>query len=148
MSKFIYIFLIALSGCIADSSTLAATDTATPTETQQSSSLTNEELSTVVEINVEQVITYQNLTLRLIAVEDSRCATGVTCIWAGQLVVTLEVSNDLGEQQEVKLIRKREPEEATAFGYSLLLLDVEPHPKEGKVIQASDQIVKLQMQKN
>jgi hypothetical protein len=63
------------------------------------------------------------------------------------LVVILEVLNESEEKIEVKLIRKREPEIANAFGYSLLLLDVEPHPKKGKVIKLSDQVIKLQIVK-
>tara|TARA_R110002153_G_scaffold30015_1_gene91977 strand:+ start:18147 stop:18608 length:462 start_codon:yes stop_codon:yes gene_type:complete len=149
MFKPIYIFLIALSGCIADSSTITETVTGkeVSTQIQQSPALANAQQSSVITITVEEIVDYQNLKLRLIAVEDSRCATGVTCIWAGQLIVKLEVSNEYSEKQEVKLIRKRESTMANTFGYSLLLLDVEPHPKKGKDIQLSDQIIKLNIQK-
>lgn len=141
--------LIVLSGCITDSSTLADTATVTDvaTQIQQSSTPSNEALGSVITIGSARVIKHQNLTLRLVAVEDSRCATGVTCIWAGQLVVTLEVSNERAEKIAVKLIRKRESTVANAFGYSLLLLDVTPHPKKGKVIQLHDQIITLKIVK-
>ena len=146
MNKLIYILYIALSGCIVGSSTIAETASNTKVSSpQQNSVLSNEGLATVMVIRAKQVLAYQNLKLRLIAVEDSRCAIGVACIWAGQLVVTLEVSNAQQEKREVKLIRKREPEMATAFGYSLLLLGVEPHPKKGNVIQFSDQVIKLKI---
>jgi hypothetical protein len=150
MFKLIYISLIALTGCNAGSTTAIETDTGTKvsSQTQQSLALSNEELGVEITLGSAQVIKYQNLNLRLLAVEDSRCATGVECIWAGQLLVTLEVSNEQGESEEVKLIRKREPEIANIFGYSLSLLDVEPYPKEGKIIQLSDQIVKLHISKN
>lgn len=148
MNKLIYILLIALSGCFVDSSSITkkSTSTKASTQIQQTSKLSNE--ASVVTIRVKQVLTYQNLTVRLIAVEDSRCAKGVSCIWAGQLVVTLEVSNEYEDKVEVKLIRKREPEIANAFGYGLLLLDVNPYPKKGKVIQLEDQIIKLKIVKN
>jgi hypothetical protein len=149
MFKLIFIFIIALSGCHVSS--LSVTETAIVTEDssqfQQSSALINEALSEVMTIDVKQIVKYQNLTLRLLAVDDSRCAIGVECIWAGQLVVTLEVSNESAEKIEVKLIRKREPEIANAFGYNLLLLEVVPHPKKGKVIHLSDQIIKLKIVK-
>jgi hypothetical protein len=147
MFKLIYIFLITLTGCNLGSSTEASTDTEVSSQIQQSSVLNNEELISVITLDVKQIVKYQNLTLRLLAVEDSRCAIGVACIWAGQLVVILEVSNESEEKIEVKLIRKREPEIANAFGYNLLLLDVEPHPKNGKVIKLSDQVIKLQIVK-
>lgn len=150
MFKLIYISLIALTGCNAGSTAAIETDTGTKvsSQTQQSLALSNEELGVEIALGSAQGIKYQNLNLRLLAVEDSRCATGVECIWAGQLLVTLEVSNEQGESEEVKLIRKREPEIANSFGYSLFLLDVEPYPKEGKIIQLSDQIVKLHISKN
>lgn len=149
MFKIICIFVIALSGCVAGGSTIAETATAakSPTQTRQSLALNSQKLGSIIAIRAEQVSTYQNLKLRLVSVEDSRCATGVACIWAGQLVVTLDVSNERAEQIEVKLIRKREPEIAKAFGYNLLLLDVEPHPKKGKAIQISDQVIKLKIVK-
>lgn len=136
-----------MTGCNLGSSTEASTDTEVSSQIQQSSVLNNEELISVITLDVKQIVKYQNLTLRLLAVEDSRCAIGVACIWAGQLVVILEVSNESEEKIEVKLIRKREPEIANAFGYNLLLLDVEPHPKNGKVIKLSDQVIKLQIVK-
>jgi hypothetical protein len=63
------------------------------------------------------------------------------------LIVTLEISNELGERSEVKLLRKREPKIANAFGYKLLLLGVEPHPKKGKTVELSDQVIKLEIAK-
>ncbi|MDU0355424.1 hypothetical protein RS130_17275 [Paraglaciecola aquimarina] len=105
------------------------------------------EMSAELEMTINQAVKYQDLVLRLVNIEDSRCATGVSCIWAGQLIVTLDVSNKNGDQQEVKLIRKRHPEIATAFGFNLLLLDVSPHPKKGKVIQLKDQKVSIQIVK-
>lgn len=144
MYKLVYIFLIAFSGCFAGTQTVAETSSnkgpLTPIQE-------NPTLSSVITLGIEQVTNYQNLELRLVDIEDSRCATGVTCIWAGQLIVTLEVSNEVGEKTAVKLIRKRESELAYAFEYSILLVDVAPHPKKDKVIQLRDQTVKLQLEK-
>lgn len=149
MFKLIFISLIALSGCIADSSSI--TETITDTEIsppiQQSPELSDAQHGSVITITVKQIVEYQNLKIRLLAVEDSRCAAGVTCIWAGQLVVTLEVLNEKSEKEEVKLIRKREPEIANAFGYSLLLLSVEPPPKKAKTVELSDQVIKFRIVK-
>ncbi|MBL4765375.1 MAG: hypothetical protein JKX67_08895 [Colwellia sp.] len=149
MFRLIYILIIALSGCFFGNSTIAdtATNTEDSTRTQHDLALSNETLGSEITIRAEQVIQYQNLKLRLLAVDDSRCAIGTACIWAGQLIVTLEVSNERGEKIEVKLLRKREPEIANAFGYRLLLLGVEPHPKKGKIVQLSDQVIKVEITK-
>ena len=148
MNKLIYILFIVLSGCIVGSSSIAETTTNTKASLplqQQELAQNNAGPESIVTMRVKQVLTYQNLKLRVVAVEDSRCALGVACIWAGQLVVTLEVSNEHQEKEEVKLIRKREPEMANAFGYSFLLLTVEPHPKKGKEIQLSEQVITVKI---
>ena len=102
MYKLVYIFLIAFSGCFAGTQTVAETSSnkgpLTPIQE-------NPTLSSVITLGIEQVTNYQNLELRLVDIEDSRCATGVTCIWAGQLIVTLEVSNEVGEKTAVKELK-------------------------------------------
>jgi hypothetical protein len=149
MFRLIYILIIALSGCLAGNSTVAETAKTidTSAKIERDFSLTNQELTSAITIRVEEAIKYQNLKLRLISLEDSRCPIGMACIWAGQLIVTLEVLNEFEEKIEVKLTRKREPEIAYAFGYRLLLLSVEPHPKKGKDIQLSDQIIQFEITK-
>jgi hypothetical protein len=149
MFKLICILAIVLSGSFVGCSTIAETDlnTEPSVKTQDDFSLSSHELASVIIIRAEQVVEYKNLKFRLINVEDSRCAIGTSCIWAGQLLVTLEVSNELTEKVVVKLLRKREPEIATVFGYRLLLLTVEPHPKKGKNIQLTDQVIKLEIAK-
>jgi hypothetical protein len=149
MYKLICVFLIALSGCFAGNVIVAETsNNKTPLSAiQQNSTLNHEAISSVIPLDIIQVVHYQKLKLRLIDIEDSRCATGVTCIWAGQLIVSLEVSNEDGEKVAVKLIRKREAKIVYALGFSFLLLDVAPHPKKGKVIKLSDQTVTLQLEK-
>ena len=142
-----YILLVALPGCFASSSAISENDSNTEpsAKTQHNLVLSSNELTSVVTIRALQSFSHKNLKLRVNNIEDSRCATGTACIWAGQIVVTLEVSNELREKREIKLVRKREPEIAAAFGFNFLLLEVEPHPKKGKVIQLSDQIIKLQI---
>jgi hypothetical protein len=151
MFRLIFIFFITLSGCNADNSTITETVTNTKASTESMISkkeLSNKALSSVIEIRTEQVTKYENLSLRFIALEDSRCPVGVECIWAGQLVVTLGVSNEDGDKVEVKLIRKLESEVVNAFGYRLLLLSVEPYPKEGKIIELSARVIKLEIMKS
>lgn len=149
MLKLVIIFLIILSGCIAGKSTIAETakSTVTTIQIQQDLLFNNQELGSLISISEKQILKYRHLKLRLLTVEDSRCAIGVYCIWAGQLIVTLEVSNKNGDKMEVKLIRKRKPEMTNAFGFSWLLMDVKPYPKKGKVIHASEQVIELKIVK-
>ena len=149
MFRLIYILIIVLPGCFASNSIIGETNKkpVPSTTTQHNLSLDNDELGSVITLRVEHPTKYGNLELRLINVEDSRCPIGTECIWAGQIVVTLEISNEHGEKKDVKLLRKRVPKIANAFGYGLTLLDVEPHPKKGKNIQISDQVIKLKIVK-
>jgi hypothetical protein len=144
MYKLIYVLLIAFSGCLSGTQTAVEPSGDTrPIVSAQGSNI----LDSVISLDNEQVTNHQNLVLRLVDIEDSRCPTGVTCIWAGQLVVTLEVSNEFEEKIMVKLVRKRESEVAYAFGHRLLLLDVAPHPKKDKVIRLNEQTVQLELEK-
>ncbi len=149
MLKLISILVIALSGSFFGCSTIAETvvSAESSVKVQDNFSLSSDELGAVITMRAEQAVKYKNLQLRLLSIEDSRCAIGTSCIWAGQLLVTLEVSNELTEKVVVKLIRKREPKISTVLGYRLLLLGVEPHPKKGKRIQLIDQIIKLKIAK-
>ncbi|MBU3002048.1 hypothetical protein [Paraglaciecola arctica] len=146
MFKIVYFSIFVFFGCSLESSAVDEHTTmeASP-QLQHNASLSNEQLSSVIKIDISKIVKHHDLILKLLEIEDSRCATGVTCIWAGQIVVSLEVSNGNNEKQTIKLVRKREPIAAQAFGYRLLLLDVAPHPKKGKITQLRDQTVTLKL---
>ncbi|MFD2167162.1 hypothetical protein ACFSJY_12965 [Thalassotalea euphylliae] len=90
---------------------------------------------------------FESLTLSVVNIEDSRCPTGTACIWAGQMIVTLAVNNELNEKRQIDLLTKREPKPISALGYTFSLLDITPYPKEGQSIQRSDQKVTLHIEK-
>ena len=158
MNRLMGILVMLLSGCMFNSSTVAEPNKNNKTSSQAqqgtvltaelSSAVDNKVLASEITLTAGNTQVYQNVRLRLVSVEDSRCPMGTACIWAGQLVVTLEVLSDEEDKIEVKLIRKREPEVAHALGYQFLLIDVKPHPKKGKTIQLSDQIVQLKILKS
>ena len=66
--------------------------------------------------------------------EDSRCPTGVQCVWAGQ--VRLSVRIDLGSGSETREITSGKPERA-ADG-TLDLVEVLPEKKAGLPIYPED----------
>jgi hypothetical protein len=86
-----------------------------------------------VELRFDETVESRGLELRWLEIEDSRCPKGVTCIWEGQVVVTLEVARGEDEPVEVALVNHpgREPEAVRAFDRELRLLGVEPHPEHG-----------------
>jgi hypothetical protein len=78
-------------------------------------------------------------------IEDSRCARGVTCIWAGEVKVLL-ISGSRGTQA-------REDHEVvvggsfTTGGYSVTLTQVEPEPVADQKIAPNDYRVALKLAK-
>ena len=69
------------------------------------------------------------MTVRFVAVtEDSRCPRDVTCVWAGEVKVSLSI------QESSKVASPAEVSEGgstLAGGYRVTLVRVEPHPVTG-----------------
>jgi hypothetical protein len=64
--------------------------------------------------------------------EDSRCPSNVVCVWQGNGRIRLEVVAN-GAQESVLLNTVgggQFPQEASAFGYRLRLLELAPYPRE------------------
>lgn len=68
--------------------------------------------------------------------EDSRCPTGVTCIWAGQVSCSLEVTTP-GKTEGVTLTQPglTDAADGRPVGAYTFRFDVEPYPEAGKDIQ-------------
>ena len=98
-----------------------------------------------VVLRFDTLVQYRDLGLRWLKLEDSRCAIGLTCVWAGQMLAVVEVSREGDATVEINLrtMVGREPEVSTAFGYEFRLVDVEPHPKNNVTISRSEQQLKL-----
>jgi len=147
MFKLVYIAPILLSGCFTQTTTLSETQIKTKMaeHIHPKKMPSNNNINSVISMSALQTVSYDDLTLWVIKLEDSRCATGTTCIWAGQMVVTIEVSNELQEKKQITLINKRKPKIESAFGFDFLLQGIEPHPKKGKKVQLSEKTVTLQI---
>jgi hypothetical protein len=79
------------------------------------------------------------LLVTLNQIEDSRCPSDVTCIWAGNATIVLMVANKLEQDQTVRLcigdcksgpIRSNHlhVQKVGGIGYEFTLLDVMPYP--------------------
>jgi hypothetical protein len=59
--------------------------------------------------------------------EDSRCAIGVVCVWAGDVGAVLRVET-IEVAGESPVHTAREPKQLRAGGYEVTLLDMTPYP--------------------
>ncbi len=103
----------------------------------------------VIELRYDETASHQNLKFRWIKLEDSRCQTGVQCVWAGQLVATIEVARGKEAPVEVELVHRigSEPKVTNVYGYELRLKDVKPHPKKGVTHTRSGYVMRFQISK-
>lgn len=100
-----------------------------------------------IELRFDETVDVQELKLRWLEVQDSRCPIGVTCIWEGQVVVTLEVVRDEEGPVMVELVHRggRQTQPARAFEHDISLLGVDPHPRDGVTPERSDYVAHLRI---
>jgi hypothetical protein len=84
-------------------------------------------------------ITGEDLALRFVEViGDSRCPTGVTCIWAGEVSCLLEITRS-GKTSEKVLTQPGQTEPPTTdFDDYRITFDVQPYPRAGEQIKPED----------
>jgi hypothetical protein len=61
-------------------------------------------------------------------VEDSRCPTGTTCIWAGNAKVKIEVRGGRGGAKTFELNSATQPTVVNYAGYDIKLIGLTPKP--------------------
>jgi hypothetical protein len=81
---------------------------------------------------------------------DSRCPTGVTCVWAGQVTIALDLATAGQAPTRVELTVGTDPAKARAAldGHTLHLLRVDPYPKAAKPIERSQYRATLRLERN
>jgi len=75
-------------------------------------------------------------------VEDSRCPSDVTCVWAGRVIVTLEVELS-GAPQTITLSSENNENQVTVGGYLITMGEVTPYPVSTATIQLHEYKVNL-----
>ena len=100
-----------------------------------------------------EFFSFENKSIRFKeVVSDSRCPKDVTCIWAGEAKVLVEVLEN-GKQIEEKIISLKDAKNFTfSFSdsdlvYSLSALDLYPYPISTHKIQDSEYCLKIQFNK-
>lgn len=88
-----------------------------------------------------------NLSLTFVQVlEESRCPTGVQCIWEGNAQIGLKAEHPTSSSATLTLnTSSRYDTEATYQAYKVQLLHVVPYPKQGRSLEASDYCANLKV---
>ena len=101
----------------------------------------------VIELRYDETVAFHDLEMRWLDLQDSRCPIGVTCVWAGQMIATVEVVHGTQGTTQVELLRLvgEEPEVSYAFEYDLRLLDVSPPPKENVTPDRGEYVMQIEI---
>ncbi len=97
-------------------------------------------------INQNLIIESEGLKVKFLKItEDSRCPSDVTCIWAGQVGVLLNVSQNGKDFGEINLILGPDKglAEKRVDGYIIRLIEVDPYPISTKKIEPSDYTIAI-----
>lgn len=99
-----------------------------------------------VDLHIGQEVTVDgSLHLRLTSVDnDSRCATGVVCVWAGNAEVVLGVRSGSDQEQKLTLnTNASSPIEVDFASYHIKLMVLSPYPKVDTRIDSSQYVATL-----
>lgn len=108
---------------------------------------------TELKITSKKCIPKKGYHLKLKSVfDDSRCPEGVTCVWAGEVSVIIEVYKDkqLIEEKKLTLNSKNKEENIKWLvnylpenSKSIKWISVLPYPKEGIVVKPKKQFISI-----
>ena len=96
---------------------------------QESGQITLPQLNSPITLHVNEstFLETENLQITLDSIDDSRCPTDVTCIWAGEAKANLSLMHN--EQFENLTLSTMEKSYTSSFdGYLFSLLKVDPYP--------------------
>ena len=100
-----------------------------------------------LEVGQTGFVESENIKITFVEVTaDSRCPSDVTCIWAGEVEVLVNIWKDDQEHGGSALVGpavKDDRAVKTFDGYSVKLLKVDPYPISTQIIEASDYIITL-----
>jgi hypothetical protein len=100
-----------------------------------------------VKVGQTESIDSENIKIKLLEVtNDSRCASDVVCIWAGEVKAVLNVSinnKDMGDITLTLGAGNTDQSIANIGGYSIKVLAVNPYPVSTHTIEQSEYIVTL-----
>jgi hypothetical protein len=122
--------------------TAATTAAATPQRVTKDVALDKE-----FEIKFDQEVRIKKEGLRIIfssVAEDSRCPTGVECVWAGNGKIVLFIKNSRRRAYYIKLNTGVEPKHDNfIMKYDIKLVSLSPYPKKDVKIKNKDYVATL-----
>jgi hypothetical protein len=71
---------------------------------------------------------------------DSRCPMDALCVWAGEGIVAVRLSQSGSDQAERELKTAPSGSEATYGSYSITLITLQPYPRSDRAIQPNDYV--------
>ena len=84
--------------------------------------------SVEVQVHKEKVVPHTGFSIKFVEmVEDSRCPTGTTCVWAGNAKVRIEVRSGR-HSQTFELNNTTQPTVVNYAGYDIKLTALTPKP--------------------
>lgn len=97
-------------------------------------------------INREYVSEDGLYKLKITEITDSRCAEGVTCVWAGEVVIKGEwtdyIKKSSFEIHSALTTLQKQPD-----GYTMQIIDAKPYPKNGVDTKAENLTITLLIKK-
>ena len=85
----------------------------------------------LVKVALGETVQFKKASVKFIKVlEDSRCPSDVTCIWEGQAIVLVEVTETGKEPQQVELLygKRKNKSLCASEGYTLKGISLSPYP--------------------
>lgn len=146
LTKFVLLLVVAVSGCSGGNSLSPEVAQGIVDTTMTSS---DAGVLATIELRYDDPTVFQDLEFHWLTLADSRCPTGVTCVWAGQMIATVEIKHSTQGTTEVELLRRagREPAVTYAFEYDLRLLDVIPHPKNNVTPDRREYLMRIEIRR-
>jgi hypothetical protein len=93
----------------------------------------------VIRNGQEVTIKGEKLRIKFSSVaSDSRCPNGVSCVWAGNATVKIEVSKKNKSFEGATLNTTVEPKELEYKGFKIKLVSLNPHPTAGATIDPKE----------
>lgn len=99
----------------------------------------------VTKLKANESYKTNNIEVKLVEiVEDSRCPEGVSCMWAGEAIVLIDIFKD-GEKVERKKVtfNSEDPMIFSSEKLTIKGLNVMPYPKDGEKINPKDYYLQL-----
>ena len=98
----------------------------------------------VVKVGQEKVVLGTGIKVKFIEVlEDARCPADVTCVWAGNAKIKLQLTK-AGKSETVELNTALDPKEVKFAGYSFKIAQLLPYPRSNVRINRLGYVARLQ----